>query len=220
MIAIVERPGFVVAELGARHEVAGWAVVGGGLGCASRVVWHGVKNEDLARDVDPAGLLRARMVEAGLVDAVGMMTSRTPLTHHRADAERDGVAATAIVTAGMSNALSVGDPAGCGPAAGTINVLCRVSAALTAPAMLEALAIVVEARTAAVLEHALPSIRTGAIATGTGTDCVTVAAIVPRQEGERSPYAGKHTAIGEVVGRATLLATRAAVARWREDVGA
>ncbi|MBC7171727.1 MAG: adenosylcobinamide amidohydrolase [Polyangiaceae bacterium] len=218
MIRIEEQPGFVVAELEALHEVCGWAIVGGGLRTASRVVFHGVRNEDLPPEVDAVGLLRSRMIEASLGDAVGMMTSRTPLVSHRADAERDGVVATAIVTAGMSNALRIGDRAGATVPAGTINVLCRVSVALTEAAMLEALSLVVEARTSAVIDHAITSVQSGAIASGTGTDCVTVAAAMPGDQGRHS-YAGKHTAIGEVIGRATLEATREALARWKEDVG-
>ncbi len=219
MIAVRETAGFVVVELGGAAEVAGWAIVGGGLGRASRVVIHGVRNEDLPVGIDAAGLLRARLREAGLDDAVGMMTSRRPLVHHRADSERDGTRATVIVTAGLSNALCVGDPsvARADGAVGTINVVCFVDAPLTESARLEALSIIVEARTLAVLEAGVPSIRTGTAASGTGTDCVTLASPQPAGGAPPSPYAGKHTAIGEVVGSATLAATREAVARWREE---
>jgi adenosylcobinamide amidohydrolase len=57
--------------------------------------------------------------------------------------------------------------------------------------------------------------RDGAPITGTGTDCIVVAA----PDGEpRARYAGLHTAIGEAVGRCTCEAMRAGIEAWAEDV--
>jgi adenosylcobinamide amidohydrolase len=212
------RPAFLVARLGAPHEVLSWAIVGGGRRRADTVVWHGVRNAELPPGVDPVALLEARLREAELGGAVAMMTSRDLAAHHRRDAERDGVRATAVVTAGLSNGMCIGDPAGVEAFVGTINVLCRISAPLTELAMLEALSLVVEARTAAVLEADVPSFCSEARATGTGTDCVTIAAPVAAQGASAAPYAGKHTVIGEVIGRATLGAMREAVALWKRGI--
>lgn len=88
-----------------------------------------------------------------------------------------------------------------------------MSAPLSEAASLEALSLVVEARTAATIAHDVPSRRSGLRATGTGTDCVVVAS-PSRHAG--LPYAGKHTAVGHVVGRAVLEATHEAIARWKE----
>ena len=218
-LVLETRPSFLVAHLGAMHEVLSWAIVGGGRRQASVVAWHGVRNAELPPEVDPVALLEARIRDAGLDGAVAMMTSRDLAAYHRHDAERDGVRATAVVTAGLSNGMCVGDPAGPHEVAGTINVLCRVSVPLTELALFEALSLVVEARTAAVLEADVPSFRTAARATGTGTDCVTLAAPVATHEAEAMAYAGKHTVLGEVIGRATLGAMREAVARWKSEIG-
>jgi adenosylcobinamide amidohydrolase len=213
-VAIDAREGVVVAHLGGVHEVTGNALIGGGFGQAERVAILAVRNTDLGPEVDPAAFARASLAAQGVEAAVVMMTSRRPLVHHRADAERDGCHATALVTAGMSNALCVGDPAGRYALIGTINVLCHVDVALGEAARLEALAIAVEARTRAVLERGVPSIASGLPSTGTGTDCVTIASAL---EGPRAAFAGKHTALGEVIGRATYEATREALGQWLEE---
>jgi adenosylcobinamide amidohydrolase len=218
-IVLETRPAFLVARLGAMHDVLSWAIVGGGRRQADVVAWHGVRNAELPEDVDPVALLEARTREAGLDGAVTMMTSRDLAAYHRHDAERDGIRATAVVTAGLSNGMCIGDPAGPHEVAGTINVLCRISVPLTELALFEALSLVVEARTTAVIEADVPSFRTGARATGTGTDCVTIAAPVAKAEREAMAYAGKHTVLGEVIGRATLGAMREAVARWKSELG-
>lgn len=212
-LVLEARESLVVAHLGRPHEVTGHALIGGGLGLAERVAILAVRNDDLGPEVDPRDFARAALRAQGVKASVVMMTSRRPLVHHRADAERDGIHASAVVTAGMSNALCVGDPSGHYALVGTINLLCQVSLALSDEARLEALAIAVEARTRAVIEWQVPSIATGQIATGTGTDCVTIASALPSNH-ERAPFAGKHTALGEVIGRASYEATREALGQW------
>ena len=81
--------------------------------------------------------------------------------------------------------------------------------------MVEALSIVAEARTAAVLELGVESRRSAGLATGTGTDCIAVLAPIA---GAASVYAGKHTAIGYVVGAAVGTALGAALERWKREV--
>jgi len=115
-----------------------------------------------------------------------------------------------VVTVGLSNALSAGDPPTAVPAAGTINVCTWVSVPLTSAAMVETLALVSEARTAAVLQRRIPSTVSERPATGTGTDCVVVAC--PRApDVDRVGYAGKHTAIGSAVGSSVREAMDAAL---------
>ena len=74
-------------------------------------------------------------------------------------------------------------------------------------AQLEAYAIAVEARTAAIMDLGL-ELATGR-ATGTGTDCLALAA--PR--GARA-YAGLHTPLGEAIGAAVRQAVRRAGEDW------
>jgi adenosylcobinamide amidohydrolase len=56
--------------------------------------------------------------------------------------------------------------------------------------------------------------RGGVQVTGTGTDCIVVAA---PQTGDPANFAGLHTAIGEAVGAAVYRVIRDGIAVWRED---
>jgi adenosylcobinamide amidohydrolase len=56
------------------------------------------------------------------------------------------------------------------------------------------------------LAAGIKSVRSGAPATGTGTDCIAIAApLRARARGARAePYCGKHALLGELIGRAVL----------------
>jgi adenosylcobinamide amidohydrolase len=207
---------WLVVRFGAPHAVASWAIVGGGIRTASAVAWLRIRNADLAPHVDARDLLAERMAAAGLGDAIGLMTSASLDGYADVTREADGVSARCVATVGLGNALRAGDPPGIGSTiarVGTINLLVRVSARLTPEAMLETLALAAEARALAVREAAVPSQRSGLPSTGTGTDCIVVAAPL----GEPAEcYAGKHTALGHVVGAAAVDAVGLGVGRWSE----
>ncbi len=206
------EPPMLVARFPAAHRVASWAIVNGGLAVADAVAWLEVRNADLPRDRDPQAYLAERLAGAELGGAVGLLTSRKLSAHVVHAARHGGSAAHCVATVGLGNALCAGDPPGPGPAAGTINLLCHVSEPLSDHALLEALALAAEARTLALLEARVPSRVSGRPATGTGTDCIAIAA--PRSEpGARHRYAGKHTALGHVI----AAAVHGAIARGVQD---
>ncbi len=108
----------------------------------------------------------------------------------------------AVATAGYSNAVRVGERAGHDSTrVGTINLLVWVSKSVALPTLLEILQIAVEARTLAVLDQKVKSRATGKPATGTGTDCIAIACPVGKPS---RVYAGKHTVLAELTGRAVL----------------
>jgi adenosylcobinamide amidohydrolase len=204
-------PGWLVARFTIAHTTASWAIAGGGLGRARAVAWHQIRDTELTLDVDAAALLRDRLASVGLTGAVGLLTSCRLDRYIDTTVRCDALAARCIATVGLSNALRVGDPPGLGRV-GTINLLCHVNAPLSPEAQLEALAIAAEARTLAVREALVPSTRTGLPATGTGTDCIVIAASIG--DGAAT-YAGKHTAIGHAIGAAVHEATREGIEHWR-----
>lgn len=161
--------------------------------------------------MDPLAHLAERLAAAGCSHAVGLMTSRNLDNVHTATHTAGDVRADAVATVGLSNALRIGDPPGFAPPAGTINILVRTSVGLTVSALVEAIAMVAEARTAAVREAGWPSSRSGAPSTGTGTDCIVVAA--PLQVPE-ALWCGKHTDAGSAIGAAALAAVADGVSRW------
>jgi len=205
------------------HGCVSHAPFGGALRAARTIAIHETRNDELTLEVDAVALLASRMAE---VDprGVGMWTSRrvdsavVVACEAEAGADHAGVRAVALVTAGLSNAVRVGDTPGPLAGWGTINIACHVSVPLTPAALVEALSIAVEARTTAVLEARVRSRRSDSVASGTGTDCVAVMAPEGAAERTAALYAGKHTAIGHVVGDAVLRACATAIAAWKREV--
>ena len=197
------------------HAVLSWASAGGGRTRTRAVAWRQVTDAELPPEVDAEALLRASLAEAGLEGAVGLLTARDLATFEEV-ALHDGAAQVrCVATVGLGNALAAGDPPG--PLrVGTINLLVQLATPLSEPALVETIALAAEARTAAVLEARVSSRRSLRAATGTGTDCIVVAA--PEAPG-RARYAGKHTALGALVGAAVREATGRGVRRWLEERG-
>ncbi|WP_072247441.1 adenosylcobinamide amidohydrolase [Roseibaca calidilacus] len=205
-------------DLGAPHRVLSWAPHRPGYQIAQHIQWRQVRNADLPADLDVAAWLAREM--AGR-DAVCLLTSRDIAHHHLARATVEDVTAETLATVGLSNAETVGarvDRAGRNwdkvlPSYGTINIAVKLSLPLSDTGLLEALSIATQARTAAIIAagHRVPGGRT---ATGTGTDCIVVAAPPGAQD-----YAGLHTAQGEALGRAVFDAVARGAAEWRATIG-
>jgi adenosylcobinamide amidohydrolase len=207
----------LVVRFAATQRMCSWAIVNGGLTEARAVGWIEVRDSELKPPIDPRSLLRARLAQADAAHAVGLLTSRNLAALVEAAAHDRDVRARCIATVGLGNALRAGDPPGPAARIGTINLLCHVDVPLSDPALLEAMSIATEARTAAILDAAVPSLRSGLPATGTGTDCIVMATPLA---GRREPYAGKHTRIGHVVGAAVAQAVRRGAAEWKAERGA
>ncbi|WP_319824646.1 adenosylcobinamide amidohydrolase [Thalassovita sp.] len=213
MTVTLDRP-WITFDLGQRMRVLSWAINRPGLVTARRILWREVRNADLPRDLDVQDWLSGVLTERGAQDAVCFLTSRDVRAVTQTIATVDGVTAQAVATVGLSNAERVGTRFARDPSAwGTINVAVRVSEGLTDTALLEAVSIATQARTAAVMETGL-TLPTG-IATGTGTDCIAVAA--PDGVGQ---YAGLHTAVGHALGRAVYDAVLQGAQDWMVSPGA
>lgn len=229
-LAVALEPPWLVVRTLSPCTMASWSLTRPGLVTADTVAWLEVREEDLPAGRDPLALLSEAQAARGLADAVGLMTS-APVADHVAvrrvcrDAGARPVAAEVVLTLGLNNAERVGrrvhtGAAGGSPPSGTINLVCHVSRPLTQAALLETLSVATQARTAAVMALGLALLPDGAVATGTGTDCIVVAAPVaaPLSAADRPPpaaYAGTHTAIGEAVGAAVMDAVALAAPAWR-----
>ena len=213
-IKLMLSPKWLVARLNVRHEVLSAALVGGGRRRTRIVAWHEVRNAELGPSVDPERLFRNRSTGLRLSGAVGLLTSRSLERYVTAERHYGTVSVQVVATVGLGNALRAGDPPGLDTPVGTINILCRVSEPLSEEAAIETLTLVVEARTLAVLEALVGSTRSGLPSTGTGTDCIVVAWPMGRR---KVPYAGKHTAIGHVVGAAVKDAVQDGIGTWQAE---
>lgn len=215
-------------DLGQLMQVLSWAPHGAGYTRARRILWRQVRNSDLPPDLDVTMWLAGQLHAYQALDAVCMLTSRDVAHHHVTISQVEGVCVQAVATVGLSNSERVGhrvdrsdrdwnrDLAAESRAKGfgTINIALRIDAPLSQTGLLEALSIATQARTTAILNaaHMLPD--GSGLATGTGTDCIAVAA----PEGENA-YAGLHTALGQAIGQAVLQSVGEGARDWQASVG-
>lgn len=208
----LHRP-WLTADFGAPCRILSFAPWRPGYQMAARVQWREVRNADLTPELDAHSWFAGELAQAGMAADVGLLTSRDIGRHHLAEVEVDGIRAACLATVGLGNAERIGARRHApGPGYGTINLAVRLAVGLSDTALLEALSLAAEARTAAVMAAGLALV-TG-IATGTGTDCIAVAA----DPGDGA-YAGKHTAVGEALGAAVFAAVAAGAEDWMREQG-
>ncbi len=203
----------LIIRLPANYQVMSWAPLNGGAWRARVIVNHQIQIGQRAATDNPRPYLDALVRRLGFkpAAAVAMMTGVDIRKARYAAARRGDLIVGAWCTAGCSNALRVGDPATVkATPPGTINLALVINQPLAPAAMAEALAMATEARVAAVQSAGITSTRTQQPATGTGTDCIVVASPV---RGRAHSYCGKHTLLGELIGKAALRSCAKALGR-------
>lgn len=180
-----------------------------GVGCSAEMKGKTYR-EHMARTIEEIGLdlkTTAGLETAASMDNAAIRTERF-----------EKLAVTAIVTGGIEvNGGRVGDPAtwiensAVAPEyrLGTINILLCINADLSEGAMARAFVTCTEAKTAAVQELMAESRSSRGLATGSGTDGTIVVADM-----ESEMYltdAGKHSKLGELIGRAVKPAVKKAL---------
>ncbi len=127
-----------------------------------------------------------------------MMTAVQQRFQSTADRRSDDgrFAVRTYATVGLGNALAAGDPVAIVPKFGTINLIVVIAGTLSDEALLESIAIVTEAKARFLSERRVLSGISSALATGTGTDCVTILSL---GVGEKIFAIGKHAKAGELV---------------------
>ncbi|MFW6138028.1 MAG: adenosylcobinamide amidohydrolase, partial [Spirochaetota bacterium] len=119
------------------------------------------------------------------------------------------------VSAGVSNALNAseksptlftGSPV---PQWGTVNTVIITNARLLDDCLVSAVITATEAKTASLFDLGVKSVVTGAQATGTGTDSVTVVS----GHGTEIQYAGGHTLFGQLIGEAVYTGVKRSLSR-------
>lgn len=202
----------LVIDLEKRLKVLASAPFRGGLVRARYLLNHQVpanpvKRAALRRDCRgcyPAGYLKQLAADLGTKgDAVALMTA-VPLKQYVAlRAVSEDLWVEAWITVGVTNAVRAGDPAtaglGAGAKPGTINIILVTNARLPASAMVGAVQVITESKTAALLEARVPTSSGRSGATGTGTDAVVIACGAGRK-GPQLRYSGTHTKLGELIG--------------------
>ena len=207
---------WLMLDLGRDMRVISWAPHRGGIVTARHILWREVRNADLTEDFDALAWLAQECLDRGMEQAVAMLTSRKIATFSVAEQQVDGVRAQAVATVGLSNAERAGPVGDAAPARratyGTINVAVILDHDLNDIGLIEAQSIASAARTAAVLESGAMA-QTGP-ATGTGTDCIAIAAPVGAEA-----FCGMHTAQGKALAAAVYAAVRQGADQWILETG-
>jgi len=199
----------LIAEFTQPHAMLSWSLTRPGFTSASSVAWLHVRDDDLPLGLDPVQFLRDRMSAAGLDDAVHLMTSRDIRKYHGAEASAGFATASSLATVGLGNATRIGSAPVLHERAGTVNLLVHVNRPLSQAAFVETISIAAQARTVALIDCRWRP--RGEVVTGTGTDCIVVAA-PPGNPKEQ--FAGLHTDIGTAVGRAAYDAVTFGAKAW------
>jgi adenosylcobinamide amidohydrolase len=201
----------LIVSFPAPARTLSWAVLNGGLCHADHIINHHVGGNDRLFYARPQRWLEAaasRLVLEGTVVAMATAVKMTSVVH--APLSTGNAEIDCFTTVGCGNALSVGDPASvtleeAAPSPlHTINMILAVQPGLTDEAMVEAIQIATEGRVRAFYEAGIRSSISRLAATGTGTDCIAVVSLGR----ERERYCGKHTQLGELIGRAAYIAVR------------
>ena len=175
---------------------------------------HYRKSLDLAI-YHPAGYLEMLCKSQNLASEKSACLSTATNMNHAIikSADYQGVEVIAASTGGVeTNAVRVGDPASYSEVngqfeiindgeynlQGTINIMVFISKELNPGALVSAICIATEAKTAAMQELAVNSRYSGGLATGTGTDQIGIACRL----GDNCPLssADKHSKLGELIG--------------------
>ncbi|WP_299417419.1 adenosylcobinamide amidohydrolase [uncultured Sulfitobacter sp.] len=205
------RP-WLTFDLGAQMQVLSWAVNRPGFVMSDRIVWREVRNADLPRDLDVVEWFTQQLAERGDAGSVAFLTSRDVTFYSRSIVTVGQTTAQCLATVGLSNAERVGHRMDrSGMDWGTINVALKLDTPLSQTGLIETMSIATQARTTAVIDAAF-ELSTG-VATGTGTDCIAVAAPPGKTD-----YAGLHTEVGEAAGAAVYRATFEGAQQWKADV--
>jgi adenosylcobinamide amidohydrolase len=192
-------------------RVLSWAVLNGGFCYADHVTNHCVRGDDARFSAQPGRWLEHAATNLGLTGRVVAMATAVEIKNLlRVSMPSGDAEVNCFATVGCGNALSVGDLASIAidesaPAPlHTINMIITVRPGLSDEAMVEAIQIATEGRVRALYEAGITSSVSSLAATGTGTDCIAVVSL----GGNRAPYCGKHTQLGEWIGRAAYNAVK------------
>ncbi|MFZ9594621.1 MAG: adenosylcobinamide amidohydrolase [Bdellovibrionia bacterium] len=197
------------------HSILSWAIWGGGWKKSPSVLWYQVTDQELSVGLDPMDYYGKKLHQRGFpVQSVGFLTSAPLDSFCHSLHQAQGIWVRAVATVGLSNALRIGDPSFQQIHAGTINLLLQTSVPLSLEASLEAVSLVTEARTLAMLQSQVLSPLSQKTATGTGTDCIAVAS--PDQPEVCEVYAGKHTVLGFLIGQCVMEVMAQGIQKWKD----
>ena len=223
----------LVIDLGQTYRIVSSAPRGGGIVRGRSILNHQVPANPVKlgpqvgrKWCNPARYLgRVAMRVKAEWPIVGLMTA-VPMRQVVIDREQSGALfVECFCTVGVTNAVRAGERAMFdegmiqSPRTGTINIILITNATLALPAMIGAVQVATESKTATLMKNRVRSTsgRRG-LATGTGTDAVVLASNL--QGRHRLLYSGTHTKIGSMIGRLVCRCVQKGLnrsSRWCKD---
>jgi len=200
-VDVIFREDAIIVESKEPLKVLSSAPVGGGLRRSSKIV--NLKVEKNFSE-DPDAYFKRRIDELGTVDAVCLMTAADLAKAEIVEKSSAGLHVAAIVTAGVSNASSIGEPVG-ENCVGTINTVVLVDRDLTEGCMVNTVISATEAKCRALSSLDIRCVSGRSLATGTSSDAIAVASA---GRGEPLRYGGPATDLGRLVGECVMTAVR------------
>ena len=192
---------------------ASTAIVGGGLTLVDAILNVHVPKGFACAEATTALAAFARRHQVG-GPYVGMLTAASTEKAETAAASRGALTALAIVTVGLSNAITAGvSPPAAIASPSTINTIVVVDGSADPAALVNACTTVTEVKTLALVEAGVKG-TDGHLATGTSTDAVVVAAT---HRGASQRFGGPISDLGWVVAQAAGTALRRGIARWMTE---
>jgi len=180
------------------YRVLSWAPLNGGLVEARAILNHQVDIHEYPT-LEPETYLSSLAQRLNVEEpVVGLMTGVLMERLARKVIHTNALLLECFATVGLSNALAVGDPPTYEEHPGTINLIIVLNQSLSPSTLVEAVQIVTEAKVQGLYAAKVKSTVTNALATGTGTDCVAIACPPGKPTYQ---YCGKHTRLGELLGR-------------------
>ncbi len=188
----------VLIRFDEQREVLSSAPLYGGLQMADGIVNRCVTNNDGSIPE----LEHYIYEQTGSRRMVGLMTAASMKSFRHTRYHTGDISLSALVTCGLGNARRAGDPADESIHIGTINSIIICEMHLTPAALVEAVAMVTEAKAATLQDLAIRSLVSGKIATGTGTDAVAIVNGPTGHHQPSLPWCGKHTHAGYALAHA------------------
>ncbi|MGB0911395.1 MAG: adenosylcobinamide amidohydrolase [Nitrospirales bacterium] len=182
------------------------SVLGGGMSQAGGIINHQVASHsiDVNREDDPSQYLSRLAKRLGIEgQCVGLMTAVDLSCLVLTRVESSGIWIEGFFTVGITNAVRAGESTSRAllsrtqHKAGTINIILVTNARLSQAAMVGAVGVATESKTATLLDEGIMNMSGKLLATGTGTDAIALAT----GDGYYCRYSGTHTKLGELIGR-------------------
>lgn len=208
----IDREAVLVTAAAQPLSVVSSAVVGGGFGEARAIVnLHVPKNHPCADpEGDVARFCRGRGIPA---PRVGLLTSAWTEKAELSIEAANGITVLAVVTVGLGNPVAAGVSAIAVGHPSTINAIVMIDGDPASGALVNAVITTTEAKILALAEAGIRSPE-GALASGTSTDAVVIAAT---GRGRSCRFGGPASELGWLIARTVGAATRAGIHRWRAE---